>query len=414
MPRLSASSVPKYRKHRASGQAVVTLGGRDHYLGPHGSKVSRLEYDRLVYEWLAAGRRIEQPAQSVTVAEVVAAYWAWAQKHYRRAGRPTGSAEAQKPALRLLREYYGRTPAAEFGPRKLKGLLETMIRKVDPRGERWSRRYINDLLGHIRRVFKFAASEQMIPVDVYQSLATVDGLRKWRTDARESESVLPVADDVLEATLPHLPEVVADMVMLQRACAARPGEICSMRPADVDRSSPTWVYRPREHKTSHHERDRVIPLGPQARAILEKYLARDAEEFCFKPSESEAKRRAERHARRVTPLNAGNKPGSKRTRNRRRPAGACYTNDSYRRAIHRACDKAFPAPERLDAGAAKEFRTAHRWSPNQIRHAAATEIRRAYGLEAAQVLLGHSSADVTQVYAERDLARALEVAELIG
>ena len=45
MPKLT-NSVPKYRKHRASGQAVVTLNGRDHYLGPHGTKASRIEYDR--------------------------------------------------------------------------------------------------------------------------------------------------------------------------------------------------------------------------------------------------------------------------------------------------------------------------------------------------------------------------------
>jgi hypothetical protein len=52
MPRLTASN-PKYQKHRASGQAVVTLDGRDFYLGPHGTQASRDEYDRLVGEWLS-------------------------------------------------------------------------------------------------------------------------------------------------------------------------------------------------------------------------------------------------------------------------------------------------------------------------------------------------------------------------
>ena len=47
MPRLT-KSVPKYRKHRASGQAIVTLNGRDHYLGPHRTQASRIEYDRLI------------------------------------------------------------------------------------------------------------------------------------------------------------------------------------------------------------------------------------------------------------------------------------------------------------------------------------------------------------------------------
>ncbi len=55
MPRLT-NATPKYRKHKASGQAIVTLCGKDHYLGPHGTKASNVEYDRLVAEWLSQGR----------------------------------------------------------------------------------------------------------------------------------------------------------------------------------------------------------------------------------------------------------------------------------------------------------------------------------------------------------------------
>ena len=54
------------------------------------------------------------------------------------------------------------------------------------------------------------------------------------------------------------------------------------------------------------------------------------------------------------------------------------------------------------------------WHPNQLRHLFATEVRKEYGLEAAQVLLGHSRADVTQVYAERDETLAASVAAAIG
>jgi hypothetical protein len=56
MPKL-VNAVPKYRKHKQSGQAIVTLNGRDHLLGPHGTKVSKREYDRLVAEWLARDRQ---------------------------------------------------------------------------------------------------------------------------------------------------------------------------------------------------------------------------------------------------------------------------------------------------------------------------------------------------------------------
>lgn len=41
-------------------------------------------------------------------------------------------------------------------------------------------------------------------------------------------------------------------------------------------------------------------------------------------------------------------------------------------------------------------------------------MRKEYGLEAAQVVLGHARADVTQVYAEADVAQAVRVAAEIG
>ncbi len=78
MPNLS-NSVPKYRTHRASGQAVVTLNGRDIYLGPHGTKASKLEYDRLTSEWLANGRGLPTgQANDLTVAELLLRYWEYA------------------------------------------------------------------------------------------------------------------------------------------------------------------------------------------------------------------------------------------------------------------------------------------------------------------------------------------------
>jgi site-specific recombinase XerC len=62
----------------------------------------------------------------------------------------------------------------------------------------------------------------------------------------------------------------------------------------------------------------------------------------------------------------------------------------------------------------KAWRKAHRWHPNQLRHSFATRVRKEHGLEAAQVLLGHSRADVTQVYAERNQQLAATVAAKIG
>jgi site-specific recombinase XerC len=102
-----------------------------------------------------------------------------------------------------------------------------------------------------------------------------------------------------------------------------------------------------------------------------------------------------------------------------------------RRAVQRGCDRAFPHPtisempetelgemdetrQRQLAAELKKWQRAHQWHPNQLRHTAATDFRSRFGLEAAQVLLGHSKADTTQVYAERDLKKAADVARKIG
>jgi integrase len=164
----------------------------------------------------------------------------------------------------------------------------------------WSRNYINTSCRRIIRMFRWGAAEGMISPDDPQALAMVPGLRKGKSEARETAPVPPVSTDVVDATLPHLPEVVADMVHIQRLTGARPNEICILRPCDVDRSHDIWEYRPHSHKTQYRGRDRVTLIGPKAQRVLLRYLARSHDDFCFRPADSEAKRRAAAHSTRVT------------------------------------------------------------------------------------------------------------------
>ena len=258
--------------------------------------------------------------------------------------------------------------------------------------------------------------EQLLRVEVHQALAVVPGLHRGRTAARETDPVVPVDDLTVDATLAHLHDVVADMVRLQRLTGMRPAELCLLRPCDVDRSNEVWQYRPEHHKTEHRGRERVIFVGSRGQVILLRYLARNSDAYCFRQCDSEAKRRADLHAARRTPLSCGNIPGSNRRRKPKSTPGLKYDVAAYRRAIHRACDKAFPVPKEIneDAAATYKWRSDHRWSPNQLRHSAATEIRKRFGLEAAQTVLGHSQANVTQIYAERDYALAARVAKEVG
>lgn len=419
MPRL-AHSLPKYRKHRPSGQAVVTMNGHDFYLGPHGTRASKFEYDRLIGEWLQQGRQIQLAAGTggLTIVELLAAYLRHAKRYYRKDGRPTSEVASIMYAVKYVRLLYGRKPVIEFGPIALQATLQRMV------DDRLTRGTINQHAGRIKRIFKWGAAQELIPGTIYHALSSVAGLRKGRTEAKESTPVMPVSDSTVDATLPHLPEVVADMVRLQRLTGMRPAEVCILRPMDLDRSGEVWMYTPESHKTEHHGRDRVVFIGPQAQGVLLKYLARDSSMYCFRPVDSEAKRRAGKHAARTVPLHYGNRPGTNRKSLPKRTAGDRYDANAYRRAIHRACDRAFVHPHLSSCRGAElapaqraelqTWQSAHRWSPNRLRHAAATEIRRRFGLEAAQVILGHSAADITQVYAERDRTKGVEVAQLIG
>jgi hypothetical protein len=74
----SNSTPPKYRLHRASGQAVVTINRKDQYLGKHGSPESRIRYERIISEWMKGGSNPSLPVDvdpsEITVAELCAAY----------------------------------------------------------------------------------------------------------------------------------------------------------------------------------------------------------------------------------------------------------------------------------------------------------------------------------------------------
>ena len=132
------------------------------------------------------------------------------------------------------------------------------------------------------------------------------------------------------------------------------------------------------------------------------------------PAESERKRRELQHAARKTPQCCGNVPGSNRVRRRKRRPACRYDNCSYAHAVRTACDAADRKAHEEQPDAKPEERFVPRWSPNQLRHSVATAVRKQFGLEAVQVVLGHATADVTQIYAERDLTLAAHVMKKIG
>jgi integrase len=224
------------------------------------------------------------------------------------------------------------------------------------------------------------------------------------------------------------------MIRLQLLAGMRPGEVCLLRPCDLTmQMDGVWVYRPLSHKTEHHDRERRIYIGPEGQDVLRPFLDRNPEAFCFSPREADVWRRARLKANRKskpTPSQLARKP---KPSPRRKP-GAGFTVASYRRAIERACEVAFGMPDALRRAPrfddpdrketqaektdrlrqAAQWRHRYCWHPNQLRHSRATVIREQFGVEGAQVVLGHSDPRITQIYAQKNFDLAAKIMQQIG
>lgn len=414
MPR---HTVPSYRLHKPSGQAVVTIrtpagDRRDVYLGVYSSPESRAEYGRLVAELATSAAAVPggfpDLGRDRTVDEVLLAFWGHAEKHYRRPDdTPTYEISEYRQTFRVLRSLYGHTRAADFGPLALKAVRRAMV------GKGWSRKLINQRVGRVKRAFKWAASEELVPAAVPHALATVAGFQRGRGDAPETEPVGPVAWEHVAATLPFLRPSVRAMIEVQWLTGMRPGEVCALRPADICTTDAVWVFRPPYSKMSYQGRARAVMIGPKAQAVLAPFAPAAPTDFYFSPRASVEQFHAARAAARKTPKppsRGASKAGVGSRGGVRRPR-ARYTSASYGYAIRRAVERA-NAPL-VEAGVEVELHVPA-WAPNQLRHAHGTAVRKLHGLEGAQVALGHARADVTQVYAERDAGLATRIAADMG
>jgi hypothetical protein len=236
-------SIPKLTHHKASGKAVVRLSGIDVYCGVFGTTEAKSAYDRAIAEWLARGRvpepcrgsraTAESTKPGISVNEILVGFWKYAEQHYRRPdGTMTNEVNEYKQTLRLVQELYGLISARVFGPVALKAVRQEMISR------QWCRGLINQRINRVRRVFKWAAGEELIPFEVFERLTAVTGVQKGRCAAPESDPVEPVADFVVEATLQHLNRYVRGLVEFQRSPGADPG-----KPVEFGGAISIWAVR---------------------------------------------------------------------------------------------------------------------------------------------------------------------------
>ena len=302
---------------------------------------------------------------------------------------------------------FGPTTAREFGSLAFKRLREALVKRKVSRG------VVNDWCGLVKRITRWAVENELPPADRWEVLRAVRGLTRGRTEAPEPEPVGPVLVVHVDRTAPFLNPVVWAMARVQLFTGMRPGEICRIRPCEIDRNGSGWLFTPQHHKTKWKGRNRTIPIGKQAQEIPAAFSPDSPEAFYFNArqmvNESRSRRSSARRIQRY-PSQIKRNDAKRKVNPQRHPAER-YSTRSYSYAIARAVEKCNAAL--ITAGVPVEDHLPH-WSPNQFRHTFATRVRKEYGLEAAQVMLDHARADVTQIYAERNLTIAVKVATEIG
>ena len=179
MPKLSPDKQPSYRLHKRSGQAIVTLSGRDILLGTYGTKASRAEYDFVTGEWIA---NVRQPAAGaatdLTVSTLIVRFWTHAEGYYRNPGGTPGRELLNfKNALKPLRRLYGHTPAAAFGPLALKAVRQAMVKDFG-----WCRNVVKRQTARIRQRRRSVSAEATLPGQEVGPVGSLRGSQStWST-----------------------------------------------------------------------------------------------------------------------------------------------------------------------------------------------------------------------------------------
>ena len=363
----SRKSQPAYQYH-VSGQARVTLGGKDFYLGKHNSPESLARYYSLLAEYNANGKQTPEVPEAppgethqadavILVKHIVADYRANVLPNY---DHDPGRGNRLKNLCDLIESRHGDEPAAEFGPRKLDALRKILLTKgMGKKGKPNRRQQVNEIVRYVVTIFERGVAQELISPDRIRALEALKPLKRGEVEENQERQKVTVA--TIEATMNKLTPVMQAMVRIQLATAMRPSEIHRMTPAQIDRSGEVWIYRPTSHKNVNKGKARAIPIIGDALEALTPYVFGDPEELCFVTSK-----------------------------------GSPWDKDNYRREITKA---------------AKAAKVAH-WAPYSIRHLTLQTVRDAQGPEGAQALAGHSHLNMTERYAKASELKAIEAARV--
>ncbi|MDZ4684034.1 MAG: site-specific integrase [Planctomycetaceae bacterium] len=355
------NTVPRFCVGR-TGRAFCKVNGEFISLGRGDNPESRARYAAVLTD-LAQGKPVESSRQlmlsvsdNLTVAEFFLQFVVQEVPRYSRSEQ-----HCFKTALRVAREMFGAVQVTEFGPLKLRLVRDAMVAgdpNAKPKPRRaWSRYTVNRQIKRIRAVFRWGVSWEVVPQSVADALSSVRSLACGETAASESTPRLSVPQSDMDRVRKQLRQKHRDIFDLLLLTGARPGEIIGLTTGKIDRSGELWRADLAHHKTAHKGKRRTLFFNPTAQLILRRYLQADPDAKLFK-----------------------------------------MRRDNFAHVIGRACVRAGVAP----------------FVPHQLRHTVATKLADEVGTEAAQRLLGHSDAAMTEHYSRGAERKAVEAVKKLG
>jgi integrase len=410
--------LPKLRHHRATGRAYVELsdavtGERwPVYCGRWGTDEAERRYSATVDRWVQAGRRRfdhgdgDHHITGITVAVLAVRYLEHARIHYRRPdGSNTSRLHVIQNAVKGVLASHAKVAPDDFGPLALQAVRDGWVAKG------LARKTVNDYTAAVCLMFRWGVAHELCRPESHTALTAVAPLARNRSAARETAPKTPVPMAQVRAAQKHVSRQVSALIDLQLLTGARSGELLKLRPCDLDTTGDVWFAILDDHKTAWATgKPKLLAFGPRAQKVLAPFLKGRAKgAYLFSPREAEAERKA-----------AQAKDGGGRRPNQRpnprmteRVLGDHYTPASYRKAVQRGCEKAYPPPRGTKGDALKQWRKDQRWHPHRLRHNAATEIRRKRGKDAAKVVLGVTEG-VADIYAEMNREEIFRVMRVMG
>ena len=370
MPKRTWKPRRRKRNGKEFGPAFIELGGERIILDadPNDTKATEEEYKRRYHTWMANGKK-PTPSKNteptgMTGDELAIRYLDEAKDYHSQQPRTYRHC---RTAMGYFTRHFGSELVSNFTPASLVHIRKKIVEDGCTRGK------VNYYVQIIKQAFEQGTIFWGVPPIVYHALLAVKGLKMGKTTARESEPFEPVADEIVEETLPYFHPIIRDMVMVQRLCCMRPQDVCNLRLRDIDMSGDVWLYYPATHKNKNRGKVLIKAIGKRAQVILMKYIEKRGDtpdKFLFSPLDGLSRR------------------------------GRDYFT-----------------PERYGREVAKGVKLAgvEKWTPQQIRVTAIDEVREKFGLEFAQSSAGHSNFSTTERhYAPIGFRKAIEVASKIG